>query len=572
MLSDREWLEDLMHVKSWDGLKRWVAKNWGIVVDAAVKRLGEGVRSELEALRDRLNDDKIAREVVAPALLLIQAEKLGVNETTLRYFGAVISGTIGGDGHVSAARRVVGLTSGEHAVALLWAAALAAHSIKTKVENAGSAFKVAALGGDAARLAGLYFLYGAPLLEGDERVINHKLAEAVKLGAEGLDIRCEGLRQTKSGVVADLIISEGDIAVKYNVYLRNDISLQFLSTDRSRAELAARLLRLAGVSVEVREAEINNRDIWHITAHTDKLAVGREELRKALAEVVRRAMENGWVDADRAKRWLEKLEEGLTLREGWPKYCVGLSGNGALVVRFGSTSPDNIEQVAQRLREMGLVEDVHFAVKMPEEGRYGYVSILKEGLSYAAWLSVHGSGERRELAARFVEYILQRAEMAGKEVYEKAREIVEEGKERGSLRLEGFEKEVEVDGRKYVVKVIGGGVEFDVGRSGKKLLRIRFTAEVDGVKREYVIMFGRFGKSNKAEGYAYARGDAPEVREADAERFAAVVEALTGKKPRIRRRSDGTIELKCDRDHLDGLARFAELADAIAKWLEETRR
>jgi hypothetical protein len=93
------WLKMLgVEAESWDWLKQWVADHWGIVVDAAVKRLGEGVRGELEALRDRLNDDKIAREVVAPALLLIQAEKLGVDETTLKYFGATTSGTIGGDG------------------------------------------------------------------------------------------------------------------------------------------------------------------------------------------------------------------------------------------------------------------------------------------------------------------------------------------------------------------------------------------------------------------------------------------------------------------------------------------
>ena len=35
----------------------------------------------------------------------------------------------------------------------------------------------------------------------------------------------------------------------------------------------------------------------------------------------------------------------------------------------------------------------------------------------------------------------------------KAEEIVKEGKERSSLTLEGFEKEVELDGKKYVVKV-----------------------------------------------------------------------------------------------------------------------
>ena len=100
-------------MKSWDGLKRWVAEHWGIVVDAAVRRLGEEIRSELNALRDRLNDDKVAREVIAPAPLLIQAERLGVNETTLRHFGAMISGAIDGDGHVSAAMKKVELASGE---------------------------------------------------------------------------------------------------------------------------------------------------------------------------------------------------------------------------------------------------------------------------------------------------------------------------------------------------------------------------------------------------------------------------------------------------------------------------
>ena len=50
------------------------------------------------------------------------------------------------------------------------------------------------------------------------------------------------------------------------------------------------------------------------------------------------------------------------------------------------------------------------------------------------------------------------------------------------------------------------------------------------------------------------------------------MEALTGKRPRIRRKSDGTIELVCGREHLDGFMRYKELAKAIAKWLEETKR
>jgi hypothetical protein len=115
-------------------------------------------------------------------------------------------------------------------------------------------FQVVASGGDAARLASLYFLYEHPLLEGDDRLKSHKLAEAVKLGAEGLDIRWEGLRRTPSGfVAADLTISAGDIKVKYNVYLPSDeVVLRFQSSDRGRVELAARLLKLAGVSAEVR--------------------------------------------------------------------------------------------------------------------------------------------------------------------------------------------------------------------------------------------------------------------------------------------------------------------------------
>jgi hypothetical protein len=565
------WLKKLgVGARSWDGLKRWVVENWGIVVEAAVKRLGEKVRGELEALRDRLNDDKIAREVVAPALLLIQAERLGVNETTLRYFAAVISGTISGDGHVSKAIRVVGLTSGEREIALLWGAALAAYSIRVEVKDAGSVFRVVASGGDAARLAGPYFLYGPPLLEGDDRLKNHKLYEAIKLGAEGLDIRWEELRRTDKGLVAaDLTISVSGATVKYNVYLgENAIKLQFVSTDRSRVELAARLLRLAGVTAEVKKE--GNRDVWYVEATTDKLAAGREELRKVLAEFVRAAVKNGGVDEKKAEHWLEKLESGITLKEGWPKYFVRLV-KGALVVSFISTSPENIAREAQRLRELGLEEGRHFSVKMPEGGRDGYVYIRREGLAHAAFLSVYGKDEQpRRLAADFVEYILQRAWEAGEEVYEKAREIIEEGKARGSLTLKGFVKEVEVDGKKHVVKVIDGeAVEED--RGGKKLLRIKITAEVGRVRREYEMTYGRYGRNNAALGFTTARAD-PDGREADAERFAAVIKALTGREPGVYRMKNGKIIIKCYREHLDGFMRFAELADAIARWLEETSR
>jgi hypothetical protein len=582
------WLKMLgIKAESWDGLKQWVAKNWDVVVEAAAKRLGKEVRGELEALRDKLNDDKIAREVVAPALLLLQAERLGVNETTLRYFAAVVSSAIDGDGHVSAAMGEVGLASGKLEGALLWGAAFAAHGIEAKVKDTGSVSKVIVSGGDAARLAGLYSLYGVPLLEGDDRLKKHKLNEAMKLAAEGLDIRWEGLRRrTEDGpVAADLIISVGGVAVKYNVYLsENAIELQFFSTDRSRVEHAAHLLRLAGVVAEMKR--VGGRDVWYVYVSTDRLAAGHERLRKALAEIVKEAVAKGWIDAGKAERWLEKLERGRVLMEGWPKYSVWLA-KGALVIRYHSTNPDDIKQAVQRLKDVGLKDDKHFTVKMPEKDGDGYVSILSDGLAYAAWLSVHSENkQQRELAAAFVEYILRRAEEAcgGMEpcaVYEKAKEIVEKGKAWGSVKLEDFEKKVEVNGRTYVVKVIGWSAEPEESKSGKPLLRIRITAEVgrvegehivDRVVREYTITYSRRGRDNAALGYAVARASAPGGREADAERLAAVIKALTGKEPRIRRMKNGTIIIECSSEHLDGFARFAELTDAIARWLEETSR
>jgi hypothetical protein len=228
----------------------------------------------------------------------------------------VASGAIDGDGYVSAAMGEVGLASGKRAVALLWKVAFAAYDVEAEVKG-GRGLKVVASGVGAVRLAGLYFLHGSPLLEGDEKVINHKLAEAVKLGAEGLSVSWEGLRLTKSRVAADLIM-------------------------------------------------------------------------------------------------------------------------------------------------------------------------LKQ--------------------------------------------------------------------------------------NGKTLLMIRITAEVDGVTREYTITYGRYGYDNKTRGFAYASAKAPGGREVDAERLAAVIKALTGKEPRIRRRSDGKIEVVCYEEHLEGFMRYREFAEAIAGWLEETSR
>jgi hypothetical protein len=76
--------------------------------------------------------------------------------------------------------------------------------------------------------------------------------------------------------------------------------------------------------------------------------------------------------------------------------------------------PHHIDHPREFALTLAISTRRRFTVKMPKGGKKGYVYIRREGLKHAAWLSVHGSGRRRELAAEFVEYILQRAERSMK--------------------------------------------------------------------------------------------------------------------------------------------------------------
>jgi hypothetical protein len=575
------------HKKEAEGLIESLAREAGVSREE-VWGIVDFVLSDMYCLVRDCARDAVVRKFVEPALELVMLDKAlrgeFSREKALFIFGEIYATAVAGDGTVG--RRSVMLAVGGElggGAALLRLATLHLFNqllpdglkfgVRTYVDG-GRYYYIAAHGENATKLK-RFLAVTAPSAGGG--YLSEKFKKFMKDAR--VDVRLDNIRLTPSGLVAaDLTISEGGAAVKYYLYLQNSILLDFQSTDRSRAELAARLLRLAGVSAEVSKA--GNRGVWHVVATTDMLAAGREELRNALAEIVRKAVERGWMDEKKAEFWLKKLERGRTVREGLPKYLVRLD-KGALEVTFGSPNPNSITRETQRLKEMGLVEDWHFTVKMPEEDRNGYLYIPMEGLAYAAWLSVKGSEKQRELATKFVSYILERAREEGEDVYRKALEVVEEGRARGSLTLKGFEKKVEVEGREYVVKVIGGeAVEED--RGGRKLLRMRITAEVgrvegehrivDRVVREYKITYGRYGADNAAVGYAVAKASAPGGREADAERFSALIEALTGRRPGVYRTRDGKIKMMCYGEHLEDFRRYAELTDAIEEWLRKTRR
>ncbi len=246
----------------------------------------------------------------------------------------------------------------------------------------------------------------------------------------------EGLRRTPSGLVAvDLTISEAGIAVKYKVYLSDKIEFQFRSTDRGRAELAARLLMLADVSAEIKKASGEGK--WRVKATTDMLAAGREELRNALAEIVKTARDNGWVDEEKARRWLEKLGRGVVTWKG-KKFEVDLTRD-ALHVRYRSTSRESLEEVAREFKAVGLVEGVHFTVR--RGGERGFVSLLAEGVRRLKWVSIHGEGEQKWRAAEFLKFLEEKARAKGGEVLRKLEALLEEGRGRGALRLVGLEKD-----------------------------------------------------------------------------------------------------------------------------------
>jgi hypothetical protein len=94
---------------------------------------------------------------------------------------------------------------------------------------------------------------------------------------------------------------------------------------------------------------------------------------------------------------------------------------------------------------------------MPEEGRDGYVSLRKGGFGVRR-LALRTRLRKTAEAGGGVcgVHTPEGSEEAGEGVYEKAKEIIEEGKAWGSQTLEGFEKKVEVNGKTYVVKVKGG--------------------------------------------------------------------------------------------------------------------
>jgi hypothetical protein len=523
-----------------EDVKRVREDVWGIV---------EFVLSDMYCLARDCARDAVVRKFVAPALELVMLDKALNNEFDREkarlLFGEMYATALAGDGHVE--RRLIVLAVGGElggGAALLRLATL--YVLKELLPDEqnfdvrayigeGRYYYIVASGKNAAKFKRLLAV-SAPSAGGE--YLSPKFDEFVE--AAKVEVRVDNIRQTKKGhVVADLIISEAGAAIKYNVYLsENAIELQFRSTDRGRIELAARLLKLADVGAEIKRR--GDGDGWYVVATTDALAAGREELRKALAEIVKTARKS--VGEEKAKRWLEKLERGVVAWEG-KKFEMRLA-KGALVVHFRSTSRESVEEVAREFKAMGLVEDVHFAVKW--SGERGHVYLLAEGVRRLAWVSVHGEEGQRQRAAEFLKFLEAKARAKGGEVLRKLEALLEEGRSRGVLRLVGMEK----DG----VKVL------DVKTEEKDdKLYITLSAEVDGAVEEYKITLYR-GKDGKRYLHFYVRGEEAVTR------AVKLIEVLTGERPQVTEMPNGWTRIRGFGSHVDAMARYEELRETIERW------
>jgi len=518
---------------------------------SVVKRVLSGEDPYTYCLARDCADDRIVRKFVAPALELVMLDKALKGEfdrekVKLR-FGEMYATAVAGDGSVGPGEveLAVGGELGGGAALLRLAALhllnrLLPDELKFGVRvyvGEGRYYNITATSENATRLMRLLAVT-APSAGG--KYLSDKFKKFVE--AAKVEVQLDNTWLTDKGhVAAYLTISEACVTVKYNVYLlKHDIRLQFQSTDRSRAELAALLLRHAGVGAEVKKKK--DRNVWQVWATTDMLAAGREELRKALAEIVKTARDNGWVDEEKARRWLEKLEGGVATWEG-KKFKTRLV-KGALEVSFSSADREPLEEVAREFKAMGLEEGVHFAVRWG--GGRGYVSLLAEGVRRLAWLSIHGEGEQRRRAAEFLKFLEAKARAKGEEVLRKLEALLEEGRSRGVLRLVGLEK----DG----VKVL------DVKTEEKDdKLYVTIKAEVDGAAGEYRLTFTR-QKDGTRRLQFYVRGEEAVAR------AVKLIEVLTGERPQVTEMPNGWTMIRGSGRHINALARYEELREAIERW------
>jgi len=164
---------------------------------------------------------------------------------------------------------------------------------------------------------------------------------------------------------------------------------------------------------------------------------------------VEEAAEKGWVEAEKAKRWAEKLREGVTTAEDKPKFKIQITNTGGLEHRIQGNQRREAGSIRGGAEGFwGLEEGVHLIRREPEGGKLRFTHHA-EGVAKLAELSHHAESEEiRQKASEWLNHLLARAEESGGgEAEEKLEALIEEGAARGALPLTGRRQEISDGGR-----------------------------------------------------------------------------------------------------------------------------
>jgi len=519
-----------------------------------------------------------ARKYLAPALLLLELESAEKQEdelkeakpeerqTALWRLGLAFAAAVAGDGSVR--RGDIRLVSGDGGAALLWLAALQKAGelagFKPRLYVEGKYYRVEVTGeGDVAALAAVMPAVG----------LNPKAEKAINMfrewaeEAKAVEVKLEAVEKTGKIAKAVVAVRAGPWEAKFNVYLKEDaVMLRFDSTDVERVYQMAHVLNLLGVKAEPKAVEDRSlgRHVWLIYASTDVLASKTvlPAFREAIARAVEEAAEKGWVEAETAKRWAEKLKAGVTIAEDKPKFRIQIPNTGGLGIIYKTTSAERLARYAEELKSLGLEKDIHFTTKTPKNGKQGTLYITVEGVKKLAELSHHAEdAETRQKASEWLNHLLARAgESGGEEVKRRLEKLIEEGAARGVLTLAGLRREVEAEGGRHVVEIRRVEARIEGGR-----LYIRVEAVVDGVAVEREYTFFR-DKNNRTLGRVSTQADAPGGRKEDLKRLKALSTVIFGEAGNL---MAGGKQLKYTRRHLEHAMRFKEIKEAAERWLRE---
>ncbi len=230
---------------------------------------------------------KIARKFVALVymLKLVKVAEKGLmpREEALRRIGEIYATMVAGDGNIqlpSVVELVISGVLGDVAAFLLAAVLykagkLAPEKFVPRVYEGHKAYYVRASGNYGRALA--HFIAATtPSVKGE--YLLEKFDVLMDLAKPG--VKVGEVEKTEGGFKTTLTLELQGQSVTYDVYLGETIRLVYTTADEERLELAARLLKLAGVrKVEVREGRIE--------VAGDALASASVELRKALVKTIR---------------------------------------------------------------------------------------------------------------------------------------------------------------------------------------------------------------------------------------------------------------------------------------------